>query len=56
MPANRPNNPRAFVSPNNPSGSFKVTWTRGANEVNRWSGVVNRWSSVVNIWSGVVNR
>ena len=26
-------NPKASVSPNNPSGSFKVTWTRGSNEV-----------------------
>lgn len=33
MAVNTPVNPKASVSPNNPSGSFKVTWTRGANEL-----------------------
>ena len=31
--SNDVSNPKASVSPNNPSGSFKVTWIRGSNEV-----------------------
>lgn len=33
MSVNNAINPKAFVSPNSPSGSFKVTWTRGDNEL-----------------------
>ena len=33
MSVNNAINPKAFVSPNSPSGSFKVTWIKGENEV-----------------------